>query len=374
MKNLFKRLSTFAGDYSGVCNAAHHMNCLTVLHGHGGCIGGVSTCDDFELDEHDMKIFFTKISEVDAVTGNDNKIIDMIVQAGKDIPCDFILLCGSPIPMLIGTDYRAWKRLIEKRIDLPVIALDTKGFDRYDKGEEALFHALIDTFTLDSQKKRNRVNVIGDTALNGWNSEMRESFRETLSQEYEEVLFWSKDVQMEEISTASEATLNIAVSVSAVSVVKKLYERYGTAYRIGMDSYGWAEKQIDDKQPRYRKNDSEKKILLVGEQVMMNALRSCLRKDFGVLNVSVATFFQLDKEIAEDGDHELYGEDDYERILAVEGEYDVIIGDPELRVFGGYHTFVDLPQIAVSGRVISDSIPNLYGKYGYEFLKKGLKQ
>ena len=53
MKNLFKRLPTFSADYSGVCNAIQHMRCLIILHGQGGCIGGVSTCDDFEKEKNE---------------------------------------------------------------------------------------------------------------------------------------------------------------------------------------------------------------------------------------------------------------------------------------------------------------------------------
>ena len=167
MKNLFKRLPTFSADYSGVCNAIQHMRCLIILHGQGGCIGGVSTCDDFEKEKNEERILFTKISEIDTVTGNDRKILNQIVLDSQEIEHDFIVIAGSPIPMLIGTDWKAWVRELEEATGKPVIAMNTKGFLTYEEGEKAVFLELEKNFSKPA-KKENRVNIIGDTCLSGW--------------------------------------------------------------------------------------------------------------------------------------------------------------------------------------------------------------
>ena len=73
MKNLFKRLPTFSADYSGVCNAIQHMRCLIILHGQGGCIGGVSTCDDFEKEKNENQQLQMKIVKLEAEMKNHKK-------------------------------------------------------------------------------------------------------------------------------------------------------------------------------------------------------------------------------------------------------------------------------------------------------------
>lgn len=371
MRNLFKRLPSFSTDYSGICNAAKTMNCLIILHGQGGCIGGVSTCDDFEREEGSMQILFSKVSEIDVVTGNDEKILQQIEGAAEDIPCDFILICGSPIPILIGVDWNAWVKTLEKRTKKPVIAINSKGFSSYEEGERELFLSLIRKFAkkdMVCNKQGKRVNVIGDTCLNGWTSEMRETFREHLSQEFTDVVFWNHDAAMSEFQSMTSADCNIAVSASAIPAVKLLEESYGIPYRVGFSIGQDPEKERDCE--RF----AQKTVLLVGEQVVMNELRNCLREKFGIQNVTVASFFAVEHMVRQSGDAKLDGEDDYEALLEERDGFDYIFGDEALRAFGGFHEkFISLPQIAVSGRLLIDALPNLAGREGVRFLEKGLE-
>lgn len=102
----------------------------------------MSTCDDFEKEKNEERILFTKISEIDTVTGNDRKILNQIVLDSQEIEHDFIVIAGSPIPMLIGTDWKAWVRELEEATGKPVIAMNTKGFLTYEEGEKAGFSGI----------------------------------------------------------------------------------------------------------------------------------------------------------------------------------------------------------------------------------------
>ncbi len=50
--------------------------------------------------------------------------------------CKFAAIIGTPVPAVIGTDYHALKRMTEKKVDLPILTVDTDGMELYDKGEE----------------------------------------------------------------------------------------------------------------------------------------------------------------------------------------------------------------------------------------------
>lgn len=366
MKNLFKRLSTFAGDYSGACLAARDMKCLIVLHGQGGCIGGVCTCDDIEQQTGDMNIVFTKISEVDTVIGNDEVMINRVESAVDALPFDFILICGSPIPMLIGTDFKSWIRRLEAETNKPVIALDTKGFARYDEGESMLFEALIDKFGTKTSSTKNKVNVIGDTALNGWTAEMREDYRKSLAKEFDEVVFWGKDIDLSGLRTMAEAKLNIVASVSALEAAKKIKTIFGTPYMIAETVGG------SGVGGQHTKGD---RAFVVCEQVMGNAIRKCLINNFGFGDVTVGTFFEMSDEIKDASDIAFDGEDDYEKFVKANGPFDYVVGDRELELFGGYTAgFIEYPHLAISGRLITESMPDVFGQNGYDFFKERLEE
>lgn len=370
MHNLFKRLPSFSTDYSGICNAAKTMNCLIVLHGQGGCVGGVNTCDDFEREEGEMKLLFSKVSEIDVVTGNDEKILQQIEMAVQAIPCDFILVCGSPIPILVGVDWNAWIKILEKRTQKPVVAINSKGFVSYEEGERELFLALIQKFAAKDvmyDKPGGRVNVIGDTCLNGWTLKMRETFREYLKQEFTEIVFWNHDATMSQLQSMTMAECNIAVSASAIPAVKKLEELYGIPYRIGFP-VGCTESEMTNSEKL-----AQKTVLLVGEQVVMNEVRRCLRREFGIENVTVASFFAVEDIVRQPGDVKLNGEDDYEALLKGRGGFDYICGDEALRTFGGfYEKFVILPHVAIGGCLLIKDIPNLVGAEGRRLLEEEL--
>ena len=346
MKNLFKRLPTFSADYSGVCNAIQHMRCLIILHGQGGCIGGVSTCDDFEKEKNEERILFTKISEIDTVTGNDRKILNQIVLDSQEIEHDFIVIAGSPIPMLIGTDWKAWVRELEEATGKPVIAMNTKGFLTYEEGEKAVFLELEKKFSKPA-KKENRVNIIGDTCLSGWTKDMRRELKSNLERQYNKVISWNDDAGIEELQKMCSASLNVVASISAIPAAKKLEKDYGIPNMVAQEDL----KEIKGTELF----DKTGVILLIGEQVIMNQYRNQFRKNGYTGRISVCNFFEMNPEWMKEGDAYLAGEDDYINYLKEQGGYEYIVGDPLLEQFGGYQKeFIKVPQIAMSGRLLND--------------------
>ena len=62
-----------------------------------------------------------------------------LCDAAKTIDASFAAIVGTPVPSVIGTDYKALKRMAEKRLSLPVVTVDTTGMDYYDKGIEKAY-------------------------------------------------------------------------------------------------------------------------------------------------------------------------------------------------------------------------------------------
>ena len=53
---------------------------------------------------------------------------------------------------VIGTDYHALKRMTEKKVDLPILTVDTDGMALYDEGEEKAWMELFLTFCREKRR------------------------------------------------------------------------------------------------------------------------------------------------------------------------------------------------------------------------------
>lgn len=398
MRNLFHKLPGFAADYSGAMLAVSNMRCLRILHGQGGCSGGVCTCDDYESETDDWRTLFSKISEIETITGNDEKLVEMIADATDSLDPDWVLLLGSPIPMIIATDYRAIASKVEMKTGKPALFVDTTGIETYDAGESKVYRAMIERAVRHApsgDQRRGNVYVIGDTPLNGWTEKMREAYGRDILRNADgavEVVFAGggeaysfgekgdditvRKADMGDWKAIDRSSLNIAVSASACEAVEMLNGSFGTPCRYFGTGHAWENMDMrSDPQTEACevRSFSDEKILLVGEQFLMNNLRRYLRKNFGAQEVTVAGFFAFHDELAEGGDEKLNDEDDYMSFLERTGPYDVVIGDPVIRPIGGYsRNFVSCPELALSSRLLTRQLPVLYGENIGEIIAAGL--
>ena len=397
MKKLYKKLPALASDYSGAFSVLFEMNCLKVLHGQGGCTGNYCYADELRWMDRKKNVFHSGMSEIEAITGNDQIVIDKVVQAQKDLECDFVAICGSPIPTVLGTDIRAIARLIQKRTDCPVLAIDTHGLGRYDQGQKMAYEELVKCFARplgngdNIVKSETRVNVIGATPLDGWTKEMTENLTNKLyKQGYDEVAVWGMGADIQDIARSSTAKLNIAVSVSGLSTVKNLEQEYGTPYRAGY-FIGTEERIAEDENI-----GKGKRACVLTEQFTGNAIRACLKEQFGFDSVDIISFFMMEKEFMEPDDAHVQYEDDLESLLKRHPPYDVVIGDAFIsRFFAENQPYIVIPHPAVCAHnnapyiteysyephlamVVGDyntpKFVNLVGENGYRFLRDGLKR
>lgn len=107
-----------------------------------------------------------------------------------------------------------------------------------------------------------------------------------------------------------------------------------------------------------RKERSDKKVLIVHQQVLANTLREELltlameqkiETDFA--KITVASWFMLDDALKKERDILFKEEDDWISYIK-ENEYDIIIADPLLKKAVPFYKgeWYDLPHFAISGK------------------------
>ena len=75
MKQVSVTLSTYTADVSGVCSALYELGGMVVIHDPSGCNSTYNTHDEIRWYEQDSMIYISGLTEIDAVMGNDEKMI-----------------------------------------------------------------------------------------------------------------------------------------------------------------------------------------------------------------------------------------------------------------------------------------------------------
>ncbi len=379
MRGLFHILPPFAPDYSGVCSTIFELDGLAVIYDAGGCTGTFTGYDDPRWFGSSSAIFCGNLREIDAVLGNDEKFIERLQLSAKSLKKRFIAVIGSPGPMVIGTDYHALASLASQLTGLPALAFDTNGIRYYDIGVSLALKALAETFVQPPCRKTpNTVNLIGATPLDfGKGRQIRELTALLNYSGFQVHSIWAMGSTLDKIATSAEAALNLVISSSGLGAARYLEKEFGMPYIIGMP-VGRAQsehffEQLRRKSPSRpsRKRGRRGTALVIGEQVLSNAIRTCLEIDFGVKEVTVASYFGLDDALTREGDVALVEECDLSKLTQTK-DFDMIIGDPLYRdLVKGSKTcrFLPVPHIALSSRLYWDNEFSLIGENGAQMLQ-----
>ena len=79
------RISTYSTDNFGVASVLFELGGMVVIHDPSGCNSTYTTHDEPRWYEHDSLFFISGVTEMEALMGDDDKLIDDIVAAA----CDF---------------------------------------------------------------------------------------------------------------------------------------------------------------------------------------------------------------------------------------------------------------------------------------------
>ena len=134
MKRTNRILPVYAADISGVCSALYELGGMTVMHDASGCNSTYTTHDEPRWYSMDSMVYISALSELEAVMGDDEKLVRDIVDAALNLCPAFICMGGTPIPMMMGTDFKGIARMIENKTGIPTFGIATNGMHSYVRG------------------------------------------------------------------------------------------------------------------------------------------------------------------------------------------------------------------------------------------------
>lgn len=391
MKQIASRISIYSADAFGVCSALYELGGLCVMHDASGCNSTYNTHDEPRWYDFDSMVYISGLSEMEAIMGDDQKFIDDIVYTAKELSPNFIAMAGTPIPTMIGTDFKAIANIIEKETNIPTFGFDTTGMHSYVSGAYKAFEALAKRFLKrndkesrgeqkesvdkESREAKNtiiKVNILGATPLDFSINKSIEAMVDLLKENnFEVISTWAMGSSLEYIKNAGDADVNLVVSYSGMGAAKYMYENLNIPYVIGTP-FGkeFAKKVISDlKEVKSTKEnkisysnreiDKDAEITIVGESIMSESLAYAISKEKNK-TVNVISSLETDEKLLLEGDKIAMFEDDIEKCLK---NSKTIIADPLFRPICPLDSnFISLPHEAFSGRIYRDEIPNIINK------------
>lgn len=267
MKQTARIISTYSADVMGVCSALFELGGMTVMHDASGCNSTYTTHDEPRWYDMDSMVYISGISEMEAIMGDDEKLISDIVDAAEVLKPAFIAIAGTPIPTMTGFDFEAVASVIEQRTGIPSFGFPTTGMNTYIHGAsmalEGIARRFVDepggmncgehageasggTLHMSARKIASvvdsccmrpngiKVNILGLTPLDFSVNGTDDSIAQWLEREgFEVVSKWAMGSSLDEIRRSAEADVNLVVSAAGYGAAKVLYERFGMPYAIG---------------------------------------------------------------------------------------------------------------------------------------------
>ena len=134
MRQAYRIIPIYTADVSGVCSALYELGGMTVMHDPSGCNSTYNTHDEIRWYDQDSLIFISGLTDIDAIMGNDEKFLQDIEEAAKELKPKFIALASSPIPFMNGTDFPGLARALTARTGIPAFSVPTSGMHDYVYG------------------------------------------------------------------------------------------------------------------------------------------------------------------------------------------------------------------------------------------------
>ncbi len=232
-------LPVYAGDVSGACSALFELGGMVVIHDPSGCNSTYNTHDETRWYDHNSLIFISALMERDAILGNDNKLINDVVDAALELQPRFIALCNSPIPFIAGTDFAAVCKLIERRCHIPCFYVRSNGMHDYTVGSANALAAIAQQFVGPARPMPNTANILGVTPLDFLEPTAPHDLRQFCEEAgYDVLSCWAMGSTLDDLAQAAQASVNLVVSATGLAAAQVLRDRFGTPYVVGLPVAG----------------------------------------------------------------------------------------------------------------------------------------
>ncbi len=389
MKQTSRIISIYSADTFGVCSALFELGGMVIMHDASGCNSTYTTHDEPRWYDMDSMIYISALTEIEAIMGDDEKMIGDIVDMAEDLQPRFIAIAGTPIPAMTGFDYTAVAELVEARTGIATFGFPTTGMNSYVSGASMAFEGIVRRLVKRNVEKTAglSVNILGLTPLDYSVNGSDKSLIEFLEKEgFEIISKWAMGSTLEELAEAGRARVNLVVSSTGLGAAKALNEIFGTPYVVGVPFGNVMQKIISkelieaagiktellttiEKEDAVKDCDNMiclqdatgKEIAIIGEGVISKSLAEAIEGYYG-RRTKVLCGTEIEKKYLRDKDLvTLYEEDIIEALSDVE----IVIADPLFRpICPEGVKFIPLPAESFSGRIYRHEIPELI--YGFE--------
>ena len=372
MKQTARIISTYSADVFGVCSALFELGGMIIMHDASGCNSTYTTHDEPRWYDMDSMVYISGLSEMEAIMGDDEKLIGDIVAAAEGLHPRFIAVAGTPIPAMTGFDFTAVAELIEQRTGIPAFGFSTTGMNSYVHGASMALEAIARRFVkLDAEKtEQPSANILGltplDFSVNGADIAMAD-FLEKAG--YQVLSRWAMGSSLEEMEQAGSAHVNLVVSATGLGAARALQEQFGTPYVVGVpigEEYSALVRSAlqqaaitgENQFPSCELNGGD--MVIIGEGVTSLSLASALELATGK-GVRVICPTECEASLLRSKDRMLRSEEEVEAELA---HCSIVMADPLFRpICPETARFVSLPAEAFSGRIYREEIPNLVSHF-----------
>jgi len=371
MRNYGLITPCYAADTSGVCSMLYELGGMIVVHDASGCNSTYTTHDEPRWTLSKSMIYISAFTELDAVMGNDEKLISDICAAAKDQNPRFIAICGSPMPMMTGVDFDAIATETELHSGIQTLGLHTTGTHSYiDGASEALLAYVKRNVPYSSDKIKDGINILGATPLDfGVNSTIM-SIQAWLSEcGFTPVSCLAMGTLAGNIANAGKARANLVISQTGIAAAEYMKKQLGIPYLCGvpvgkqyaaMLSRNLRQILSGQEAEPFRRNDKPDTVI-IGEAVFSASLANALSLDSGV-PASVISPLPAEKDILSPADTLLNAEEEIERELR-RTVPKTVIADPLYKPLIPAGTArIELPHFAFSGRCFANRIPDLINR------------
>lgn len=382
MRQASRILSTYTADVMGVPSALYEMGGLVIMHDASGCNSTYNTHDEPRWYTKPSMVYISALTEMDAVLGNDEKLINDVITTANELHPRFIAIVGTIIPAIMGTDLNGISRIIEDKTGLPVFGFKTNSMHSYVSGVNMALSEIARRFCDRSLKpetcaccRNPSVNLLGvtplDFSITGNVEAMIKIFEDS---GFDVKSCWAMNSSWRELMNAGMANVNVVVSSCGLQLAETLREIYGTPYIIGVpvgngltkEIFSAAEKALATGEnqilPRSGTFDEKegRKIYIIGEAVNSASMRNALEYDYGIGNVHVICPLEDDGGVLRKDDLLSPYEED---IFAELEDADILIADPLCKpaLSSSNTDFVSLPHEGCSGRIYRNDIPIYIG-------------
>ena len=382
MKQTSRILSTYSADAFGVASTLFELGGMVIIHDASGCNSTYTTHDEPRWYDMDSMLFVSAISEMEAIMGDDDKLISDIVKEARKFHPRFIAIAGTPIPAMTGFDGPSVAMQIENETGIPSFGFSTTGMRTYISGADMALTALADRFAKEDAvaARDHRINILGCTPLDFSTNGQVESMVSLLTGNGWHVnCTYAMNTSWESVETLGTADVNLVVSATGRGTASLLKEKFGTPFLEAVP-YGKEFSKLvltsleklynGEEVPPLLSREASFEVLfernqdgqfIIGEEISALSLSQAL-------SLENALSFRVlcptnDGPLLRSNDRYTPYEEDI--VNALNGAR-VVISDPTYRnILTDKVHAVDWPHEACSGRIYRKYIPDLIGDISY---------